>query len=60
MPYKNKNVVNALHLFFKANNNFSFTKEKIHKILQENNFEDEKLFNYKIDEFIELSKIFSI
>jgi 16S rRNA (adenine1518-N6/adenine1519-N6)-dimethyltransferase len=58
MPYKNKNIVNALHLFFKANKNFTFTKEKIHKILQENNFGNKKLFNYKIDEFIELSKIF--
>ena len=59
MPYKNKNIVNALHLFFKANNDSSFTKEKIRRVLQENNFENEKLINYKIDEFIELSKIFS-
>ncbi|MBY8989870.1 MAG: ribosomal RNA small subunit methyltransferase A [Candidatus Lokiarchaeota archaeon] len=59
MPYKNKNIVNALHLFFKVNKNKTFTKEKIRKLLQQNNFENEKLFNYKIDEFVELSKIFS-
>jgi 16S rRNA A1518/A1519 N6-dimethyltransferase RsmA/KsgA/DIM1 with predicted DNA glycosylase/AP lyase activity len=59
MPYKNKNLVNALHLFFKVNKNITFTREKIQRILQENNFENKKLFNYKIDEFIGLSKIFS-
>jgi len=58
MPYKNKNLVNALHLFFKVNKNITFTKEKIRKLLQQNDFENEKLFNYKIDEFVELSKIF--
>ena len=60
MPYKNKNIVNALHLFFKVNKNNTFTKEKIRNILEQNNLENKKLFNYKIDEFIELSKIFSI
>lgn len=59
MPYKNKNIVNALHLFFKVNKNNTFTKEKIRNILEQNNLENKKLFNYKIDEFIELNKIFS-
>jgi len=59
MPYKNKNLINALYLFLKSNKGITFTKEKIYCILQENNFENKKLFNYKIDEFIELSKIFN-
>lgn len=58
MPYKNKNIVNALHLFFKAKNDPYHTKGKILKILQENNFENKKLFYFKIEEFIELSRIF--
>ena len=58
MPYKNKNIVNALYLYFKANK-LSYSKENILRILRENNFEDKKLFNHKIDEFIRLSKVLS-
>ncbi|MFX1278695.1 MAG: 16S rRNA (adenine(1518)-N(6)/adenine(1519)-N(6))-dimethyltransferase RsmA [Promethearchaeota archaeon] len=58
MPYKNKNIVNALYLFFKVNKKLSYTKERIFKVLKENNFEDKKIFNLTIDDFIELSKIF--
>jgi len=58
MPYKNKNIVNALYLFFKANNDPYHTKGKILKILKKNKFENKKLFNFKIEEFIELSRIF--
>ncbi|MFX0030931.1 MAG: 16S rRNA (adenine(1518)-N(6)/adenine(1519)-N(6))-dimethyltransferase RsmA [Candidatus Hermodarchaeota archaeon] len=58
MAYKNKNIVNALYLYFKANN-LSYSKENILKILRENDFEDKKLFNHEIDEFIELSKVLS-
>ena len=58
MPYKNKNIVNALYFFFKANNDPYHTKVKILEILHENNYENKKLFNFNIEEFIELSKIF--
>ena len=58
MPYKNKNIVNALYFFFKVNKKLSYTKERIFKVLKENNFEDKKIFNLTIDDFIELSKIF--
>lgn len=58
MPYKNKNIVNALYLFFKANYDSYHTKGKILKILKTNNFENKKLFNFEIEEFIELSRIF--
>ena len=57
MPYKNKNIVNALYLFFKANYDSYHTKGKILKILKTNNFENKKLFNFEIEEFIELSRI---
>ena len=58
MPYKNKNIVNALLLFFKANRDSYHTKEKILQILQKNNYENKKVFNFKIEEFIELSRLF--
>ncbi|MFX0080816.1 MAG: 16S rRNA (adenine(1518)-N(6)/adenine(1519)-N(6))-dimethyltransferase RsmA [Candidatus Hodarchaeota archaeon] len=58
MPYKNKNIVNALYFFLKANNYSYPTKEQILQILQEKNFENKKLFNFNIEEFIELSQIF--
>jgi 16S rRNA (adenine1518-N6/adenine1519-N6)-dimethyltransferase len=58
MPYKNKNLVNALYLFFKANRDSYYTKEKILNILEKENFENKKLFNFEIEKFIELSRIF--
>ncbi|MFW9940905.1 MAG: 16S rRNA (adenine(1518)-N(6)/adenine(1519)-N(6))-dimethyltransferase RsmA [Candidatus Thorarchaeota archaeon] len=58
MPYKNKNLVNALFLFYKANRDPYYTKEKIFNILKKENFENKKLFNFEIEEFIELSRIF--
>jgi len=58
MPYKNKNIANALYLFFKANNDSYHTKAKILEILHENNYDNKKLFSFNIEEFIELSKIF--
>jgi len=58
MPYKNKNLVNALYLSFKVTRDSYYTKEKILNILQKENFENKKLFNYEIEKFIELSRIF--
>ncbi|MHA2129618.1 MAG: 16S rRNA (adenine(1518)-N(6)/adenine(1519)-N(6))-dimethyltransferase RsmA [Promethearchaeota archaeon] len=58
MPYKNKNIVNALTLFFKNNNNTSFTKDRILQILREKSCENKKTVEFQIEEFIELSKLF--
>ena len=58
MPYKNKNIVNALDLYFKTLKRNRYTKEEILRILQKNNYENKKLFSFKIGEFIEISKLF--
>ncbi len=58
MPYKNKNIVNALDLYFKTLDRRRYKKEEILMILQKNNYENKKLFDFTIEEFIEISKIF--
>ena len=58
MPYKNKDVVNALFLFFKSNNRTSLSKDQVLKILRESDFKNKKLFSLKIEEFLELCKLF--
>lgn len=59
MPYKNKNLLNALELFLKNNRIINLNKDRINQILQANNYKNDKVFNLKIDDFIELSKMFS-
>ena len=58
MPYKNKNILNALYLFFKANKVDKYSKEKISQILKLKNYDSKKVFTFEIEEFIELSKLF--
>lgn len=58
MPYKNKDVVNALFLFFKSKNEDSLSKEEVLNIMQENNVRNKKLFSLNIEEYLELSKLF--
>ncbi|MFX1364216.1 MAG: 16S rRNA (adenine(1518)-N(6)/adenine(1519)-N(6))-dimethyltransferase RsmA [Promethearchaeota archaeon] len=58
MPYKNKNIVNALDLYFKTSNRKKYTKEEIFIILNKNNYDNKKLFSYTIEEFIEICKLF--
>ena len=58
MPYKNKDLGNALSYYFKATNQIHYSKEKILQILKNNNYENKKLFKYKIKEFVELSSLF--
>ncbi|MFW9902083.1 MAG: 16S rRNA (adenine(1518)-N(6)/adenine(1519)-N(6))-dimethyltransferase RsmA [Candidatus Thorarchaeota archaeon] len=60
MPYKNKNIVNAVEFFLKSRNNNQYTKDKILKILLRYNLENKKVFQFSIDELIEISKIFYI
>ncbi len=52
MPYKNKNIANALELFYKND------KKEIMQILQDNNIKNNKTFSLKIEDFVELSKLF--
>ncbi|UCC20253.1 MAG: ribosomal RNA small subunit methyltransferase A [Promethearchaeota archaeon] len=58
MPYKNKNIVNAIDLYFKNQEDGLFNKEEILNILQKNDYENNKVFTFKIEEFIEISKLF--
>jgi len=58
MPYKNKDLVNALFLFFKTKKESSFSKEIILQILQDNDFSNKKLFSLNIREYLELTKVF--
>ncbi len=58
MPYKNKDIANALSYYFKATDQIHYSKEKILQILKNNNYENKKLFKYKIKEIVELSSLF--
>jgi len=61
MPYKNKNIVNALRLFLNNEKLISINKNDIIQILREKTYRDDKVFELSIEEFIELSKmIFNI
>jgi len=57
MPYKNKNIVNALELFLKNLYNFEVKKSSLTKLLERYNYQNEKLFNFEIHEFIKLSEL---
>ncbi len=56
MPYKNKNIVNAIELFLKQNRISKLEKKEILQILKKKKFNNNKLFSFKIEELIELSK----
>lgn len=58
MPYKNKNLVNALFLYFKVNKEYNYNKSEIFQIIKEKGFENKKLFDFKIEEIIEISQLF--
>jgi len=57
MPYKNKNIVNAIELYFKNNKDLDFKKNDISHILKIGSYENNKLFNFKIHDFLEIAKI---
>lgn len=58
MPYKNKNLLNALEIFLKNKKIIDLNKEGISQILDKNNYSNRKVFSLHIDDFIKLSKIF--
>lgn len=58
MPYKGKNIVNAISYYFKASEQTNFTKDKILQILSKSGYENKKIFNFKNEDIIEISKLF--
>ncbi|MHA1931647.1 MAG: 16S rRNA (adenine(1518)-N(6)/adenine(1519)-N(6))-dimethyltransferase RsmA [Promethearchaeota archaeon] len=58
MPYKNKNLVNALSFYFKTTEQIYYTKNEILPILLKAGYENKKLFTFKIDEIIAISNLF--
>lgn len=57
MPYKNKNIVNAIELFLKQIGMGKLEKKEILEILKKKKFNNYKVFSFKIEELIELSKL---
>ncbi len=57
MPYKNKNLVNALELYIKKKLKLNLNKNNIINILHEYNIENKKVYSYKIAQFLEISEI---
>jgi 16S rRNA (adenine1518-N6/adenine1519-N6)-dimethyltransferase len=57
MPFKNKNISNALELFFRNNKIRNFEKEKIIGLLDEINLNDDKVFSFEVDQLIQISKL---
>lgn len=58
MPFKNKNVANALELYLKNLNAVTSSKEKIIALLEANHFVNSKLISYNVKDIINLSKNF--
>jgi 16S rRNA (adenine1518-N6/adenine1519-N6)-dimethyltransferase len=58
MPYKNKNIANAIELFFKTQEDIQYEKEVIQLILQKNSYENKKVFKFEIDDFTQICKLF--
>lgn len=58
MPYKNRNIANAIELFFKTQKDIQYTKEDILLILHKDNYENKKVFKFEIDDYTEISKLF--
>ncbi|MBY9020522.1 MAG: hypothetical protein KGD67_05650 [Candidatus Lokiarchaeota archaeon] len=58
MPYKNKNMVNAINYFLKSDKNFNYSKQHIEDFLHKNQIKNNKLAQFSVDEIIELSKKF--
>ncbi|MFX0005247.1 MAG: 16S rRNA (adenine(1518)-N(6)/adenine(1519)-N(6))-dimethyltransferase RsmA [Promethearchaeota archaeon] len=58
MPYKNRNIANAIELFFKNHTNIQYSKDDILLILHKNSFENRKVFTFEIDDYIEICKLF--
>jgi len=58
MPFKNKNLSNALELFVKKKLHLDLNKKAILSILDKNNIGDNKVYSYSVSDFVNISKIF--
>ncbi len=58
MPYKNKNMVNAITYFLKNDKNFNYSKQHIEDFFHKNQIKNDKLARFSVDDIIELSKNF--
>lgn len=56
MPYKNKNLINALSLFLKREDKRHFSKKNVYNFIKSTNFANQKVAQFNVDEIIELSK----
>jgi 16S rRNA (adenine1518-N6/adenine1519-N6)-dimethyltransferase len=57
MPYKNKDLVNALNLYLKNNLYLHIPKQKILQILEDNRIKNEKFAFFNIEYFIHLGRV---
>jgi 16S rRNA (adenine1518-N6/adenine1519-N6)-dimethyltransferase len=57
MPYKNKNVVNAINLFVNNENLGNLSKDDIYKYIDDPNLIEKKIAQCKVDEIVDLSKL---
>jgi 16S rRNA (adenine1518-N6/adenine1519-N6)-dimethyltransferase len=60
MPYKNKNLLNAIFSYLNNRNPNYLSKKDIKQYLDSINFDDMKLSSYNYDDFIVLSEVFHI
>jgi len=57
MPYKNKNIINAINLFLKNEKVINFPKPKILQYLKNKSINNEKVTKFKVDELVKLSEL---
>jgi 16S rRNA A1518/A1519 N6-dimethyltransferase RsmA/KsgA/DIM1 with predicted DNA glycosylase/AP lyase activity len=58
MPYKGKNIINAVALYFKSTKYLNYSKESVSLILNKAGYENKKLFKFKNEEIIEICRLF--
>jgi 16S rRNA (adenine1518-N6/adenine1519-N6)-dimethyltransferase len=57
MPYKNKNLVNALNLFLKREDFKNISKADVYNFLNITKLTNQKIAQFEVDEIVELSKL---
>jgi 16S rRNA (adenine1518-N6/adenine1519-N6)-dimethyltransferase len=58
MPYKNKNIANAVYYFIKNDKNFAYSKQDIEDFLHQNHIKNNKVAHFSVTEIVELSRKF--
>lgn len=57
LPYKNKNLVNALSLFLKREDIKNISKADVYNFINNTKFTNQKIAQFQVDEIVELSKL---